>query len=645
MEKAEYDLAGNYLLQAYDNNPYNDLAFNKLQEVVAEIDQEIGQFAYAKHFRLMMGADLFDLNAAIAFARYSEQLEMYSLAAGVYGYCADLHSYLYPDQDIPASLYLPWAIANYNTQRNRAQCLKIARIVRQSERFDLVLEAIAGKASFKMGDLEAKALTQAGLDAEKMLAGNSPSATITPEQLAWFYSFALDDRDKALAWANRAYSADSTSLSVKAIFAYTLMIDQAAELKERIVLAKELVSDNYQSDQIAGLTMGLIQLAEEAKTEALDTLKAVVEMDPSSLVAEQARNLLQEQGSEYISPIAAETIMKSLISEFGERLVPEFKPVDEVLSVKLDLSETKLFYGRQFNANLVLANKTDETLVIGQSGLLRGDIRIDARIRGDIKADLPEFYVKRVGLGKPIFSGQYASIPVELYSGTLKKILLTYPQASVEIEFIVYIDPVVENNGKVTSRLFGLEPVRAFVQRGGVVLTREYLLQRFDALSKGKLKQKVRAIQFFAGMLAEQYATQRSDLKYRRASLDNALLKDAVRRGLADDDWSVRAQTMAAMLSLSLPQDFEITKVISENLTDPNWPVRMLSIYALSQSGQKDFSRVLNWTAEYDTNENVRNLAIALGGVVPEKTDIASEVPETGAKDDEMASGEDDSKE
>ena len=640
MEKADYDSAGNFLLQAYDDNPYNDLAFARLGEVVRQLDQDLDYHVYARHFRLMMGSDPFDLNAALTFAGYTERLELYSVAAGIYGYCADLHSYLYPDEKLPASIYLPWAITNYNTKRNQTECLKIARIVRQSGRFDLAMEAIAGKASFRMGDLENKDLIQAGIDAEKMLAGNSGSAAVRPEQVAWFYSFALDDKDKSLAWANRAYSADPTSLSVQSIFAYTLMMDQTTELAERIALAKELVSQTYQSDQIAGLTIGLIQFADEDNTEALATLKAVVAMDPSSLVAEKAINLLQQNGSEYISPIAEESIMTSLRSEFGERLVPEFKPVNEVLSVKLDVSESELFYGRQLKADLVFANKSEETLVIGESGMLLGDIRIDAEIRGDIKARLPALCVKRIGLSTPIPGGQYASVPVELYTGALKKILLTYPQASVEIEFIAYIDPVIAKNGRVANGVYGLEPIRAFVQRDGVALTREYLLQRFDAISNGQMKQKVRAIQFFAGMLAEQYAAQNTDLKYRRASVDNSLLKDALRRGLADDDWSVRTQTMASMLSLSLPQDFTVTSVVSENLTDPNWPVRLLAVYLLSQSGQNDFNRVLDWTAEYDTNANVRNLAIALGAAVPEKADKPIESPETVEQDDEKPSGE-----
>jgi len=42
---------------------------------------------------------------------------------------------------------------------------------------------------------------------------------------------------------------------------------------------------------------------------------------------------------------------------------------------------------------------------------------------------------------------------MRLVTGELKQILLTYPQASLEIEFTLYIDPVTAGQGKATNRL------------------------------------------------------------------------------------------------------------------------------------------------------------------------------------------------
>ena len=107
---------------------------------------------YLDHLRLVLRENPMDIDAALAFAQYAEQLQLYEVAAGGYQYCADLFSYLYPSEPLPARIYLPWAISSYNTQRNKQKCLEIAQAIRQRGRFDILLEAIAGRAAAKIGD-------------------------------------------------------------------------------------------------------------------------------------------------------------------------------------------------------------------------------------------------------------------------------------------------------------------------------------------------------------------------------------------------------------------------------------------------------------------------------------------------------------
>ncbi|MCX5636228.1 MAG: HEAT repeat domain-containing protein, partial [Planctomycetota bacterium] len=53
---------------------------------------------------------------------------------------------------------------------------------------------------------------------------------------------------------------------------------------------------------------------------------------------------------------------------------------------------------------------------------------------------------------------------------------------------------------------------------------------------------------------------------------------------------------------------------VAENLNSPNWPVRIQAIYLLAKSPESKFQKVLGWSAKYDPNVLVRNMAIALGG-------------------------------
>ncbi len=110
---------------------------------------QIAPAMYLEHLRLVLGQNPAHLEAALGFAQYAEQLQLYETAEDAYEYCADLFRFLYPSQPLPASIYLPLAISSYNTQRNQHKCLQIAERMRQDGRFDLLLEAIAAKAAVK----------------------------------------------------------------------------------------------------------------------------------------------------------------------------------------------------------------------------------------------------------------------------------------------------------------------------------------------------------------------------------------------------------------------------------------------------------------------------------------------------------------
>jgi hypothetical protein len=132
------------------------------------------------------------------------------------------------------------------------------------------------------------------------------------------------------------------------------------------------------------------------------------------------------------------------------------------------------------------------------------------------------------------------------------------------------------------------------------------------------------------GLMMEQHAMSASAKPlYRYMEVDRSLLIDAIRRGLADENWRVRVQTMSAIRLFTGPLDFSLTDAISDNLNDENWAVRLMSLYLLSELQGDNFKRVLDWTAKYDTNSLVRGMAVSLGGDEPEvpdaETDAAAE--------------------
>ena len=72
---------------------------------------------------------------------------------------------------------------------------------------------------------------------------------------------------------------------------------------------------------------------------------------------------------------------------------------------------------------------------------------------------------------------------------------------------------------------------------------------------------------------------------------------------------------MAAMVGL--PLNGKLINAVAENLNDSEWPVRLMALYLLANNN-RNFSKVLDWTARYDSNALVREMAVALGGSEPE---------------------------
>ena len=611
-EKADLQTAQSYFMQAYNSNKYNRLAIAKLAELAPE---QISPAMYLEHLRLALSENPLDLETALAFAQYAEHLQLYQTAADSYQYCTELFKYLNPSQAVPSWLYLPSAISCYNTTRNQPKCLQIASDIRQSGQFDLFLEAIAAKAAEKIGDKQkaAQILKSAEEKTQLLLVSSDNSQKPIAQQLAWFYCFAMPDADKALDWANKAYSVEPDSPTAAALLAYSLVINGQNDWAGTLI-------ENYERNQIADLTLAEIQLAQGQQSSAIEALKSAITRDPGSLVAEKAKQTLTQLGSGYIPPIDPDITLAVLRNTFGKASVPEFLTPEKIIFVQLNVRGNKFSYGTELDGTVVtITNNSSGPFVISDDSLFKGYIRVDANITGDITRNIPNLVSLRVRPALPIQPGRSLIIPLRLVTGQLRQILLTYPQASLDIGFKVYLDPLITAHGNPTSGLPDIKPAAVTVKRPPVELTGKYLRNRFNSLTKGQQGQKITTAQLFIGLLMEQHemANREPLYKFMYADWMPDLLKSALLHNLDDNDWVVKVHTMATMLSL--PMDYQLTAAVAENLNDANyWPVRMMAIALLAKSQDSNFAKVLDWTAEYDQSTLVRNMAIALGAAKPQ---------------------------
>ena len=212
-------------------------------------------------------------------------------------------------------------------------------------------------------------------------------------------------------------------------------------------------------------------------------------------------------------------------------------------------------------------------------------------------------------------------IPVHLAIGELRMLLLSHPQASLNIEFTLYLDPInisQTEQSEIANKLVGVKPAKFTLRRPGIELSSSFLQNQLNSIPTAQASQKISIAELFVGLLNEQHTMAEHGALYRYKYADwmpsflkSALLQESgLLLNSAEDEWVVKVHTMAEMLSL--PLDTELMNAVAKNLNHPKWPVRMMAVYLLAKSSENTFDKVLSWVAENDSSQIVRDMAVAL---------------------------------
>lgn len=620
VEKSDMEGAAYNFMSAYAINPYNQLAFSKLWELTAGTEAAPPESVLIKQMRVALTMNPYDLDAAVRYAGALMHYQLYEIASDAFAYAAQVYRFLYPNQPMPDDIVHGWLLSCYRSERMGTKCLEVADAYRDPDRLDLMLEAVAGKALIEMGqgDKGRRLLASAAEKAETLLSEKKLTQTIYPDQLAWFYSFVQEEPDKALAWSNQAFEDAPEREGVKEMFAFAMALNGQYEV------ARQYADASENKTPIVLLTMAIVELSNDQRQTALDSLREAIEMAPESFVAEKAIRLLKEQQSDYIPAVDPSVIRDMLGGQYTGRIVPDFMEPSKRYSVKLLFNGSDFLYGDEFLPRLVIENTSSDPLVISDDSLIQGRVRVDAVLEGGLNKEIPELLNMSFRPSKAVLPGEHLSVPLDLNCGSLRKLLLTYPQAETAVGFTVYLGSEMTESGRVENRVKTAESAQTKISRRGVMLSRSFLLQRLDVLSKGQPGQKYQATLLFTGLLAEQQALRSNRADYKHVSVEKALLVDAVRKLLADPDWKIRVYTLDCLASLSMPLDAEIIRVVSDNISHEKWPVRMMAMYLIAKSQPKSFQKVLDWTSEHDSHPFIRRMALALGAK-KDSTDPASD--------------------
>ncbi len=621
-ETADTAESQRYLMLSYVSNKYDRLAFGKLAELAETGGEKLPDIVYLSSLRFAVRANPLDLESAVNFARDSESLGLYSPAAAGYKYCAQLYNYLNAGKPLPAEFYRPWMLNGFNSQ-DYSLCHKIAEQVRGYGVFDVMVEAIAAASAKEGGDIQGyqSIINSIKERAGKILAGQIKASDGEIEDFAWFFSLAAEANDAnsqdALAWATKAYSDDNNSVSAGSFLAYALV------KSNQLDLAKAMLEKIGTGTQTSAIAKAEISAAGKDANSAIKMFKTVVDAAPGTFESRKAKIRLKELGSEYVPAIDPAVFITALKNDFGQMFFAEFVPPEKMITAEIKTSGSAFSYGSEINAELAIKNNYSEPMVVCPDGIFKGNVRVDVRITGDLSERIDNFIVKTVRPSAEINPHGALFVPLRLATGRLKTIMDCYPQADLNMEITVYMDPQVGSDGQIRN-FYGMKPAKTILKRRKLELNTDYLQQRFDILKKGQQGQKIKSAQLFAGLLAEQQNLSGKKPKYKLVYVEPELLSSALAVCMTGDDWILKVQTMAAMQKFKL--DYRLTESVSAQLDNRYWPVRLMAMFILAENQRQDFLPVLKWMAEKDGSSAVKDMAAALSagimGIPDKVTDV-----------------------
>ena len=605
-ETGEAQSAQGMLMNAYSNDKYNRLTFAKLEELSSLGGEGLGDYMYLQSLRDSVTVNPLDFQSAYSFGQYADALGLFPPAAAAYKYCVQLDRYLSETGNGDVGLYRMWMLSSYNAEQYR-DCYNILGRVRKEFGFDVASEAICSAAALRGGDQDKLTGLLGGLErrSKKILDGKIVAAAIDYEDFAWFFAFLADSNSQdMLTWATKAYDVDPNSTGAGALFAYALAVNGQMDLAESVL---DKVGDN---SQIGAFARARILDADGNTPGAIDVLKSAIGAGPGTFEAAKAIGFLEILGDEYAYFIEPKVFVTALKSSYGSKFFSDFMRPEEMISMKFSTRGSVFSYGTDINAELAIINNSSEPLVVSEDSIFTGGIRIDAKISGDIKMDIPELIVRTVRPSKDIKPGDAMFVNFDLAVGEIKKSIHNcYPQANLNIEFTIYLDPIVDAGGNVKSAIG--KSGRVAIKRQKLNLSTKYLQQRLDALKRGHQGQKIKSAQLFAGLLCEQQEMRKSGKAlYKFKYAEPQLLSSAIVRCLSEDDWVLKCESI--LTGRMFRPDYRLVEAISGELDNDNWPVRLAAVFVMGNSGDEKFAKVLDWASKYDTDQMVKDMALLL---------------------------------
>ena len=455
---------------------------------------------------------------------------------------------------------------------------------------------------------------------EKVRASNNPELTedlaATALSAAWFKLYFEEKADDAQPWIGvmRTLLVEN-SQTVARLEGWTFLLQNKPDE------ARVKLSAVAESDPLAAL--GLIRLAGK-DPEA----KAAADAEGRKLLAKHGWGLTGATLAEALAfrgikpqPSDASAAVTTELAKFPSAYLRILDYPSAFYSVRLDPLRITHQYGEPILLKVTVQNVSEHDLTIGDDGIIRPDLWVDAQFRGIASDPFPAVAFDRLAGPIVLPAKKSMSQVIRGGQGPLAEQLAANPTSSHQITFTVTTNPTsADGAGSVMPGPAGQKVSTArLVERRGTPNNPAGIAQRANEVMAGSsAAEKIQQLELLSAYAQRLKESPDASDDSARSVLG---LLDVIGRGSADDDPTVRAWAMYCGSWHGTPEDRAAG--IEAMSGDPAWPVRLIAVRLAQMSGLG--REAVTRLAESDADETVKEYAAAVSAMPVAATQPATQ--------------------
>lgn len=368
-----------------------------------------------------------------------------------------------------------------------------------------------------------------------------------------------------------------------------------------------------------------------ATFELINTLEQLGKADLAQEYTAHAR-FLQNTEPNLPRPVGTETpqtqvdlITQTFRNEFTDNDLKMSRAPEKAVYFTLKMDSDIFNYGDHIIAQLQLINISGNNNIptefaLGPGNFIDPHVVITAELKTssdinngfaetyDNSANPPMMLAYRYLLQKPILMpGESNSTTEALNISTLRQILQSHPQQEFTITFRAYIDPVIDENNKISGSIPSIQSAAVTVVRKAFVPSPSRLKAIMSTIHNGTAQENINATRLLAGLVHEAELARRGQLDYRVQQLNVADLRNIIFQNLGHTDASVRGWSVYALHQFTLTPDSTVFNRLSEIISrsdGADWFARFMGVEVLDPIAE--LNEYLPWAYSIETNPLLR---------------------------------------